>query len=333
MRAYVLTRYGGSGAMELREVPRPVPGPGEVLIQVQAAGLNPVDVKTRQGMLRVMYRYSLPIIGGCELSGVVVARGPGVMHLVEGDRVFARVDKKRLGAFAEFAVVHEQLVAKMPSSVDFPTAAGVPLAGLTALQALRDELQVTRGQNIFLSGGAGGVGTFAIQLGKWFGASIATTASSRGDELVRRLGADVVVDYTQARFDEVLHEYDGALDLIGGDTLLKTFGIVKRGAKVVSVAGVPEPQTARNDLQAGPTLVALFWVASWGMRRHARKYGVTYRYLFMHPDGSDLSELATLIDQQKLEIVIDRVFPFAHIADAFAYLEQGHAKGKVIVQM
>jgi alcohol dehydrogenase len=333
MRAFVLTHYGGPDAMELRDVPRPSPGPGEVLIQVYAAGLNPIDFKMRAGMLRVIYHYPLPIIAGCELSGVVVARGSGVTSLAEGDRVFTRVDKRGLGAFAEFAVIHENLVAKMPSSVDFATAAGVPLAGLTALQALRDELQVTRGQKIFISGGAGGVGTFAIQLGKWLGAHIATTASARGEELVRKLGADVVIDYTREHFDEVLHAYDGALDLIGGDTLLKTFGIVKRGAKVVSIAGVPEPQTASKDLQAGPTLATLFWAASWKIRHQARTSGVAYRYLFMHPSGTDLSALATLIDQQKLEIVIDRLVPFAHIADAFAYLEQGHAKGKVVVQM
>jgi NADPH:quinone reductase-like Zn-dependent oxidoreductase len=333
MRALVLTRYGGPDAMELRDLPRPSPGPGEVLIQVYAAGLNPIDFKLRQGMMRVIHRYRLPIIAGSELSGVVVATGSGVTRLAEGDRVFTRVDKKRLGAFAEFAVVREDLVAHMPSSVDFPTAAGVPLAGLTALQALRDELRVTRGQNIFISGGAGGVGTFAIQLGKRLGAHIATTASARGAELVRTLGADIVVDYTRESFEQVLHDYDGALDLIGGDTLVQTFGVVKRGATVVSIAGVPEPQTARKDLQAGPTLAALFWAASWHIRRQARKHGVAYRYLFMRPSGTDLAELATLIDQQQLAVMIDRIFPFAHIADAFAYLEQGHAKGKVVVQM
>jgi NADPH:quinone reductase-like Zn-dependent oxidoreductase len=333
MRAFVLTRYGGPDAMELREVPRPSPGPGDVLIEVYAAGLNPIDFKARQGTLRLIYRYRLPIIAGSELSGVVAATGSGVTRLAIGDRVFARVDKLWLGAFAEFAVVREELVAKTPSSIDFTTAAGVPLAGLTALQALRDELRVTRGQRIFISGGSGGVGTFALQLGKWLGAHIATTASARGEELARKLGADIVVDYTRERFEQVLRDYDGALDLIGGDTLAKTFGLVKRGAKVVSIAGVPEPQTASKDLHAGPARAALFWAASWSIRRQARTQGVAYRYLFMRPSGADLSELATLIDQQKLEVMIDRVFPFAHIADAFAYLEQGHAKGKVVVQI
>jgi NADPH:quinone reductase-like Zn-dependent oxidoreductase len=333
MRAFVLTRYGGPDGMEFRHVPTPSAGPGEVLIQVYAAGLNPVDFKARQGTMRLIYTYRFPIIAGSELSGVVVATGSGVTRLAEGDRVFARVDKQRLGAFAEFVVVREELVAKMPTSVDFTTAAGVPLAGLTALQALRDELRVTSGQNIFVSGGSGGVGTFALQLGRWLGAHLATTASARGKEMAQKLGADIVVDYTRERFEEVLHDYDGAFDLIGGDTLMKTFGVVRRGAKVVSIAGVPEPRTASQDLQSGPARAALFWAASWRVRREARKHSVAYRYMFMHPSGADLSELAALIDQQKLEVVIDRVFPFAQIADAFTYLEQGHAKGKVVVQM
>jgi NADPH:quinone reductase-like Zn-dependent oxidoreductase len=333
MRAFVLTRYGGPGAMELRQMPRPSPGPGEVLIEVHAAGLNPVDFKLRQGKMRLIHRYRLPIIAGSELAGVVVATGSGVTRLAEGDRVFTRLEKQRLGAFADYAVARAELVAKMPASLDFTAAAGVPLAGLTAWQALRDELHVKIGQHIFISGGSGGVGTFAIQLGKLLGAHIATTASARGEELVRTMGADIVVDYTREHYERALRDYDGALDLIGGDTLRKTFGAVKRGATVVSIAGTPEPQTARKDLQAGPMLAAHFWAASWSLRHQARTHGVSYRYLFMHPSGPDLSALAALIDQQKLAIVIDRVFPFAHIADAFAYLEQGHAKGKVVVQM
>jgi NADPH:quinone reductase-like Zn-dependent oxidoreductase len=221
----------------------------------------------------------------------------------------------------------------MPSSTDFATAAGVPLAGLTALQALRDELQVTSGQHIFISGGSGGVGTFAIQLGKALGAHIATTASAHAEDLVRKLGADIIVDYTREHFEQILREYDGGFDLVGGETLRKTFEVVRRDGKVISVAGVPEPQTARKDLQAGPALATLFWAASWSVRHQARKHGVAYRYFFMHPSGTDLSALAALIDQRKLEVVIDRTLPFARIADAFAYLEQGHPKGKVIVQM
>jgi NADPH:quinone reductase-like Zn-dependent oxidoreductase len=333
MRALVLTRYGGPGVAELREVPAPEPGPGEVRIDVKAAGLNPVDFKTREGKLRVINRYALPIVFGCELSGVVASVGSGVTRFRAGDEVFARVAKDRLGAFAETACVHEDLVAKKPASLDFAHAAAVPLAALTALQALRDELAIQRGTRLFISGGAGGVGTFALQLAKYFGATVATTASPGGRALVERLGADVVVDYTTQDFTKVLTDYDATFDLVGGDTLKGAFSVLHRGGKVVSIAGVPEPTTATKDMHRGVGLALLFWVVSLALRLRAWRAGASYRYLFMHPSGKDLEFLATLIEARKLEVVVDRVVPFAQIAEAFAYLEKGRAKGKVVVTM
>gem|GEM_PF-1965072 len=250
-----------------------------------------------------------------------------------GDRVFARVAKDRMGAFAQFAVVEEDHAALIPASLDFATAAAIPLAGLTALQALRDELHVARGQRIFIPGGAGGVGSFAIQIAKYFGAQLATTASPRGQALVRQLGADMVIDYTQQQPEMILSGFDGAFDLIGGDTLEQAFAIVRPGATVVSVAGMPEPQTASKDLGRGLGLQALFWVASFSLRRRARQHGARYRYLFMHPSGEDLSELARLVDAGAIEVIVDGVYPFGHIADAMAKLESGRAKGKIVVTM
>lgn len=333
MQAFVLTKYGGPEAAELREVSRPRPARGEVLVRVHAAGLNPVDFKTREGKLKVVQRYSLPTIMGNELAGVVEERSDGATLFEKGDRVFARMPKASMGAFAEYAVIPENLLAKMPASLDFDTAAGVPLAGLTALQALRDELNVEKGSRIFIPGGAGGVGTFAIQLARRLGAEVTTTASPRGRALVERLGADAVIDYTAQNFEDHLHDMDGVFDLLGGETLKKSFGVVKRGGKVVSIAGMPEPETARKDLGGGALLAALFWLASYGLRAEARRHGVSYRYLFMHPSGPELAELAQLIESREIEPVIDRVFPFDEIADAFAYLEAGRAKGKVVVRM
>lgn len=333
MQALVLTRYGGPDAAELRDVPRPRAARGEVLVRVHAAGLNPVDYKTREGMLKVVQRYSLPTVMGNELAGVVEALGEDVTSFTPGDRVFARMPKEAMGGLAEYAVVPEQFLAKMPASIDFNTAAGVPLAGLTALQALRDELHVSQGSRIFIPGGAGGVGTFAIQLAKWLGAEVTTTASTRGRALVEELGAHVVIDYTTERFEEQLRDMDGAFDLVGGETLMKSFGVVKRGGKVVSIAGMPEPETARKDLGRGPFLRALFWLASYRIRAVARKHGVAYRYLLMHPDGAELAELADLIETKAIRPVIDRVFPLKDVAQAFAYLESGHAKGKVVVEI
>ncbi len=319
--------------MELREAPQPRPGPREVLVRVRAAGLNPVDFKIREGMLKVIQRYPLPAVMGNELAGVVEARGEGATRFAQGDRVFARVAKESLGAFADYAVVPESLLAAMPPSLDFEAAAAIPLAGLTALQALRDELQVKAGDRIFIPGGAGGVGTFAIQIAKWLGADVTTTASPRGRALVERLGADVVIDYTTERFEEHVRDMDGVFDLLGGETLVKSFGVVKRGGKVVSVAGMPEPETARKDLGRGAALQALFWAASYRLRAQARKHGAAYRYLFMRPDGAGLAELARLVENGKLEPVIDRVVPFPEIGQAFAFLEAGRAKGKVVVRM
>ena len=331
MRAFVLTRYGGPEHTAVAEMLTPSPRAGELLVRVEAAGLNPVDFKTRAGALKIIRDYPLPVVMGNELAGVVAAVGAGVTRFAAGDRVYARVDKDHMGALAEFAAVHEDHAAVMPASLDFPTAAAVPLAALTALQALRDELQLRAGQRIFIPGGAGGVGTFAIQLAKLMGAHVATTASPRGEALVRRLGADVVIDYSRERFEDHLTGYDCAFDLIGGDTLSRLFQVLKPGARVVSVAGLPEPQTARKDLGRGPALAALFWLASLGIRLRAARHGASYRFLFMHPSGSDLAHLASLIDAGKLDVIVDRIFPFADTKQAMAYLETGRAKGKVVV--
>lgn len=331
MRAFVLSGYGGPEHTALAEVPQPSPGAGEILVRVHAAGLNPVDFKTRAGKLKVVQQYRLPVVMGNEFAGIVEAVGSSVTRFAVGDRVFARVNKAVMGAIAQYALVEENHAAPMPASLDFASAAAVPLAALTALQALRDELHVAKGTRIFIPGGAGGVGTFAIQLAKQFGAHVATTASPRGAALVKRLGADVVIDYTRERFEEHLADYDCALDLLGGDTLTSLFAVLKPGGKIVSVAGMPEPQTARKDLGRGFGLAALFWLASLSTRIRAARHAVTYRYLFMHPSGVDLAQLASLIDDGNLEVIVDRVFPFEEAKQAMAYLESGRAKGKVVV--
>jgi NADPH:quinone reductase-like Zn-dependent oxidoreductase len=331
MLAYVLRRYGGPEGASLREVPAPTPGPRDILVAVRASGLNPVDFGFRQGRLRPVYRPKLPIVLGNEFAGEVVAVGDGVTGFSIGDRVIARVEKDRLGAFAERATVGEDFAAHMPPNLDFEAAAGVPLAALTALQALRDELGLQRGQKVFISGGAGGVGTFAIQIAKWLGAHVTTTASRRGGALVRSLGADEVIDYTTDDFSGLGRTFDAGFDLVGGETLDKMFKIMKPGTRIVSVAGVPEPQMALQDLGGRRVLAALLWVISYGVRQRARRADVAYRYLFMHPSGAELAQLADLIEQGRLRVVVDRTYPFAEIAEALDYVERGRAKGKVIV--
>lgn len=333
MKALVMHRYGGPGVASLDEVATPVPAAGEVLVRVRAAGLNPVDYKIREGKLKVITRLALPCVMGNELAGEVAGCGAGVTDFAVGDRVFARVDKASLGALAEFACVPAVFVAPMPRTLDFEHAAAIPLAGLTALQALRDELRVRPGMQLLITGGAGGVGSFAIPLAKHYGARVTTTASPRGEALVRQLGADDVIDYTRQRLGDGGRDFDAAFDLIGGQALLQCFAPVKPEERVLSIAGVPEPRTARIDLQRGRLLQALFWAASRAVRARARRCAIDYRYLFMHPSGVDLRVIATLVDAGTLPVKVDRVFAFAQVQDALAYLEAGHAKGKVVVCM
>jgi alcohol dehydrogenase len=315
------------------DVPAPTPRPRDILVEVHAAGLNPVDYKFRQGKLRAILRPKLPFVLGNELAGEVIAVGSDVKRWRVGDRVFARVAKDRAGAFAEQACVDEDHAAHMPRDLDFTAAAAVPLAGLTALQALRDELGVKPGQRVFISGGAGGVGTFAIQIAKWLGAHVTTTASQRGKALVRSLGCDEVIDYTAQDISKAEGRFDAGFDLIGGKTLEQMFEIMKPGTKIVSIAGVPEPQTAIKDLGGRRALAVVFWIISYGIRSRARRAGVSYRYLFMHASGTELAELAGLIEQGKLKVIIDKIYPFAKISEALAYVESERAKGKVVVMM
>jgi NADPH:quinone reductase-like Zn-dependent oxidoreductase len=333
MRAYVLEHYGGPEGSRLMDVAAPTPGPRDILVDVRASGLNPVDFKFRQGKLRAILRPRLPFVLGNELAGEVVAIGSDVRRFRAGDRVFARVAKDRAGAFAERACVDEAHAAFMPRNLAFTAAAAVPLAGLTALQALRDELGVNPGQRVFISGGAGGVGAFAIQIAKWLGAHVTTTASKRGEALVRALGCDEVIDYTAQDISKTKDRFDAGFDLIGGKTLKQMLDIMKPGAKIVSIAAVPEPQTAIKDLAGRRVLSAMFWIISYGIRSRARRAGISYRYLFMHPSGSDLAQLAELIEQGKLKVIVDKAYPFAKISDALAYVESGRAKGKVVVTM
>ena len=334
MRAFVMTRYGGADAAEIRDdIPMPEVGPNDVLVKVHAAGLNPVDFKIREGKLKAIKKVSFPAVMGNEIAGVVESVGSAVTAFHQGQRVYARLDKDAMGGIAEYVAVNQDILARMPASLTFEAAAAVPLAGLTALQALRDELHLKPGYKVFISAGAGGVGTFAIQIAKHLGAYVATTASPRGDALVRSLGADEVIDYTSTKFEDVLHEYDGAFDLIGGDDLLRTFKVVRKGATVVSISAVPEPVTATKDLGRGKVMAALFWLVSRKVRKAAAALGVKYRFLFMHPSRSDLELFAKLIDDGTVYVIVDKVFPFAESPEAFAYLESGRAKGKVVIDM
>ncbi len=332
MKAIVLEKFGGYDAFALRDVPVPAVGPRQVRVRVHATAINPLDYQIRRGDY-VDY-VPLPAIIGHDISGVVEEKGADASGFEIGDEVYYT---PRIfggpGSYAEQHVVDVDLVARKPNNISHLEAASLTLVGGTIWEALVTRAQLAVHETILIHGGAGGVGTVAIQLAKAMGARVITTARSGNHEFVRSLGADEVIDYTTERFQDRVSGMDGAFDLMGGETLDATFGVVRPGGIVVSIAGLPEPQTARKDLNFGPLMTAVFWFVSRKLRALARRRGVRYRFLFMRPSGAELGELAGLVAAGRLEPVVDRVFPFAEIAAAMDYLETGRAKGKVIVRM
>jgi alcohol dehydrogenase len=331
MKAAFIRKYGGSEVVELGNLPTPEPGPSDLLIRVHAASVNPVDFKIRDGMLKTLLPYRFPLILGNDLAGTVVGLGGAVKRFEKGDEVFARLDRQRIGSFAEYALVDESNAATKPANLRFDEASSIPLVGLTSWQALVDLARLSPGQRVLIHAGSGGVGTFAIQLAKSLGATVATTVSERNIELVRRLGADIVIDYRRQRFEDVLHDYDVVFDTLGEDTQLRSFAVLKRGGALVTIAGVP---TARFMREWG----ASTWVvgyAAWANRkavRLAKRHDVRFEYLLMHPDGMQLAEIGKLLSDGRIVPVIDKVFSLDLVREALAHSESGRAVGKVIVQ-
>jgi alcohol dehydrogenase len=282
MKALVIRRY--KGPMELTDLPRPEPGEGDLLVRVRAASVNPVDYKIRDGGVKVLIPYKFPLTLGNDVAGDVEAIGPGVTKFKVGDAIYSRLDKDRIGAFAEYALVRESAAAKKPASLDYLQAASLPLVGLTSWQALIDLAKLQTGQRVLIHAGSGGVGTFAIQLAKHLGAHVTTTASAKNHELVKSLGADVAIDYKTTRFEDVAKDYDVVLDTQAGDTLLRSFEVVKSGGVVVTIGGRPDAKFAR----AWGLSLPLVWILGFLNRkvdRLARQKNVRFEYLFMHASG------------------------------------------------
>jgi 2-desacetyl-2-hydroxyethyl bacteriochlorophyllide A dehydrogenase len=332
MKAFVLRKYGKANSVEAVELPEPEPGDGDVLIEVHAASVNPLDLKIRNGQLKPLLPYKLPLVLGNDLAGVVIKAGKNVRRFKPGDEVFARPDQDRIGAFAELIAISENDVAKKPHRLDMEQAASVPLVGLTAWQALVEKAGVQAGQKVLIQAGSGGVGTIAIQLAKHLGATVATTTSTANVDWVKGLGADIVIDYKKDDFESVLHDYDVVFDTQGGQTLEKSLLVLKPGGKVISVAGPPEPDFAK-EFGANWFLIQAMRALSFRIRRKAKRRGVTYSFLFMKASGDQLRELGSLIDSGAIRPVVDRVFPFQSTTEALAYVEKGRAKGKVVVKI
>ena len=332
MKAFVIDRYGSKDGGRLGEMPEPKLRDDDVLVQIRAAGVNLLDSKIRSGEFKLILPYRLPFILGNDVAGVVTRVGSRVRRFKPGDEVYARPDKDRIGTFAEFIAMHEGDVATKPKRLTMEEAASVPLVGLTAWQALIERANLRNGQKVFIQAGSGGVGTFAIQLAKHLGATVATTTSTANVDLVKRLGADIVVDYKKEDFETKLHDYDLVLHSLDGKTLEKSLRVLKPGGKLISISGPPDPAFAK-EIGASWAVKQVMRFLSYGIRRKAARHGVDYSFLFMGADGEQLQAITSLIDAGTIRPVMDRVFPFESTKEALAYVETGRAKGKVVIKV
>jgi NADPH:quinone reductase-like Zn-dependent oxidoreductase len=332
MKAFIVDRYAKKRALRSAEMPTPELRDDEVLVEVHAAGVNLLDAKIRDGEFKLILPYRLPLILGHDVAGVVVKLGPRVQQFKLGDEVYARADDWRIGSFAEFVPVKEASLALKPKGLTMEEAASIPLVGLTAWQALVAKARLKKGQKVFIQAGSGGVGTFAIQLAKHLGATVATTTSTSNAALVKSLGADLVIDYKTQDFEHVLRDQDLVLNSQDGKTLDKSLRVLKRGGTLISISGPPDPDFGKDI--AAPAFVKLVMrLLSAGVKRQAQRLGISYSFLFMKADGSQLREITRLIEAGALRPVIDRVFPFESTNEALAYVTAGRTKGKVVVKI
>lgn len=332
MKTAYIERYGNNDVVKIGELPKPEVSANDLLVEVKAASVNPVDFKIRDGKLKQVIKFKFPLPLGNDLSGVVVATGAAVTKFKKGDEVFARLDKDRIGAFAEFAVVNADNAALKPINLSHVEAASIPLVGLTSWQALIDIAKLQAGQKVLIHAGSGGVGTFAIQLANYVGATVATTTSERNFDLVKRLGADVVIDYRKERFEEKLQDYDAVFDTMAGETQLRSFAMLKRGGVLVTIAGVPTAKFAR-EVGMNPLLTFALWFMNRKATKQAKIRDVRFEYLFMQPNGRQLAEIAKLLEDEIIKPVIDKTFMLEHVKEALAYSESGHATGKVVIRI
>ena len=328
MRAFVVSKY--QGPLQEADVPEPVVGDHDVLVQVQAAGLNLLDEKIRKGEFRSFLPYRLPQVLGNDVAGTVIGVGAGVRGFALGDQVYARPDKDRIGTFAERIAIAEGDLALKPASVTMEEAASLPLVALTAWQALVERGSVQPGQRVLVHAGAGGVGTIAIQLAKHLGATVATTVSAGNADFVRELGADSVIDYRTQDFEQLLDGYDLVLDSVGGENLAKSLRVLRPGGKAIGIVGPPDPAFAR-EIGANPVLRLATTALSSRVRRQARRLGVQYEFLFMHASGDHLRQISALVDDGALRPVVGRVFDFDQTVEGVRSLGTGGIRGKAVV--
>jgi NADPH:quinone reductase-like Zn-dependent oxidoreductase len=330
MKAAVLTSY--KRPLAVSELPEPVVGPHDVLVDVQAAGLNQLDEKLRAGEFSQLVPLALPAALGHDVAGTVVEVGSEVRSFAPGDSVYGRVRDGRIGTFAERVAADESDLAPVPDALTMVEAASLPLVALTAWQALVVRADVQPGQKVLIHAGAGGVGSIAIQLAKHLAATVATTASAANAEFVASLGADVVIDYRADDFEQQLGGYDVVLDSVGAENLMKSLRILRPGGRAIGIAGPPDPAFARQ-LGLNPVLRAGIATISRSVRRAAQKAGVDYSFLWMSANGDQLREISALIESGAIRPIVGRVVSFDEIPEALAGLGTNGVRGKIVASI
>lgn len=332
MKAFSISRYKKESDLQLVNIPEPIVKEDEVLVEIHAASVNLLDSKIKSGEFKLILPYKIPLVLGHDVAGVIIKVGLRVKNFKVGDEVYARASDFHIGTFAEFLSVNEKDLALKPKNLTMEEAASIPLVGLTAWQALVEKSNVQKGQKVFIQAGSGGVGTFAIQLAKYLGATVATTASEKGFDLLKNLGADVLIDYKTQNFEDVLIDYDVVLNSQDDKTLEKSFDVVKSKGKIISISGPPTPVFAEEFNLPWYVKLGTKFLSS-KVRKTAKKQNVNYSFLFMKADGKQLAEITKLIESEKIKPVIDKVFSFENTNEAVKYVESGRAKGKVVIKV
>jgi len=328
-----MTGYGVlADNLKLTDAPQPELGDRDVLLEVHAASINPIDYKIVQGGLKRIEKRRFPSALGFDVSGLVLAVGDHVNRFKAGDEVYARASRERIGTFAERAAIDERYVALKPPSLSHLETASIPLVGLTTVQALVDRAHAKRGQHVLIHAGSGGVGTFAIQYAKALGLQVTTTTSSKNATWVKALGADEVVCYDRENYLDRGATYDIVYDTLGQNYTTDAFKAVKRGGVVVSIAGGPDKQLA-EQVNAGWFLRLIMNLMSRHVYELAERTSASYYRFLTTSHGAQLADIAALIEAGKIKAVIDKVYPFTQIIEAMIYAAGGRVKGKVVVQM
>jgi len=332
MKAFIVNRYGKKEKLQLTEIAEPVVKETDILVQIYSASVNLLDSKIRNGEFKLILPYKAPFTLGHDVAGIVTEVGTKVSKFKVGDEIYARPADYRIGTFAELISINEKDVALKPKNLSMAEAASIPLVGLTVWQALVEKANLKKGQKVFIQAGSGGVGTFAIQLAKHLGATVATTTSAANIDLVKSLGADIVIDYKKDDFETILKDYDVVLNSQDVKTLEKSLRIVKPGGKVISISGPPDPDFGQ-EINANWFLKIILKFLSAGIRNKAKRLGVNFSFLFMKAQGEQLSQITELIESGVIKPVMDKVFPFKEINEAMSYVETGRAKGKVVIKV